>query len=105
MIRQALHPDYYPERRMNTTYGDWHIRHCIDSVRQSLMCSSDISVIVWQWNEKFQTNTPKGNVAHTCRKYDKVLEWAKEREFDFKRYFNYKVHMKDDIIVPTYHST
>ncbi|KDR69141.1 hypothetical protein GALMADRAFT_215420 [Galerina marginata CBS 339.88] len=104
MIRQALHPEYYPKRRMNTTYGDWHIRHCVDSVRQSLMCSADISVIVWQWSDELQETFPRGNIAHTCRNYEKIQDWAKERVFDFSRYFDYRVHTVDDLVIPIYHS-
>lgn len=105
MIRQALYPDQYPNMRMNTTYGDWHIRHCVDSIRQSLMCSSDISVIVWQWNSTAKQHFPKGNIAHTCRNFGMIQEWARKRVLDFDREFDYTVHLEDDIVVPIYHST
>ena len=49
MVRKATRPDYYtPDILEGDTedrlIGPRHITHCIDAIRQSLMCASDISV-------------------------------------------------------------
>ncbi|KAF7337313.1 hypothetical protein MSAN_02256500 [Mycena sanguinolenta] len=58
-VRMAsLDPDYYPDWRISTSNNyiptqkdaTEHIPHCIDWLRQSIMCHVDTSVIVWQWN-------------------------------------------------------
>ncbi|KDR66681.1 hypothetical protein GALMADRAFT_80543, partial [Galerina marginata CBS 339.88] len=101
MIRQTLYPDYYPKMRWNSSEMPWHIGHCLDSIRQSLICSADVSVLVWQWNEELQKNIRRHDVPHTCRKFNKIQAWAKEREL---RQFDDTVYVKDDLVVPLYHS-
>ncbi|KAF8885578.1 hypothetical protein CPB84DRAFT_1685384 [Gymnopilus junonius] len=100
MIRQSIYSDYYPHMWPNNTDTAWHIGHCLDSIRQSLMCSADISVMVWQWSDALQETVEHGNVTHICRRFDKIQEWAKERQI----LFNKTVRVEDDIIIPVYHS-
>ncbi|KAJ7471286.1 hypothetical protein B0H11DRAFT_2041105 [Mycena galericulata] len=109
-VRMALDPDYYPDWRISTS-NNWipsqknateHVAHCVDWIRQSIMCNADTSVIVWQWENFMNASIVKGNVAHTCRKFDKIQDWAKERilldEYDAT------IHIEDDIVVPIYHN-
>ena len=50
--------------------------HCIDSIRQSLMCSADISPITWHWREDgFKQDM---NNTHICRDFDAIMRWAEE---------------------------
>lgn len=86
MIRKALHPEYYKPHTPGPNPGDQdellgpdHIDHCVDAIRQSLMCTADVSVLVWTWNKKKKMNMEVGQIAHTCRKFDKIQEWARER--------------------------
>lgn len=56
-----------------------HMDHCIDSLRQSLMCSSDITPIPYAWYPKFNSVLPATGVMHTCRDFDAIRDWARER--------------------------
>jgi hypothetical protein len=100
MIRQALYPDYYPDMRLGNRKVDEHVGHCIDTLRQSLMCTSDTSTIVWQWDEKSQRTGFRGGVAHTCRNFDAIRDWAKERTVN--GFYHAEVRMEDDIKIPLY---
>lgn len=48
IIRKALHPDYYKDPTSGAIGGiqpkklEEHLSHCIDDLRQSAMCASDI---------------------------------------------------------------
>ncbi|GLA89660.1 hypothetical protein AtubIFM56815_004148 [Aspergillus tubingensis] len=55
-----------------------HLDHCSDSIRQNLMCSSDLSTIHWLWAEKDQTWEADGRVMHTCRDFEAIRDWAFE---------------------------
>ncbi|KAJ7696318.1 hypothetical protein B0H17DRAFT_929641, partial [Mycena rosella] len=109
-VRMALDPDYYPDWRISTTHNyiasqtnaTEHVSHCVDWIRQSLMCNGDTSVIVWQWQDSKNTTMVKGNVAHTCRKFDKLQDWAKEHIL--KNKYDPTVHIEDDIVVPIFHN-
>jgi hypothetical protein len=83
-IRQASEPEYYlnvygdDEFKKNGALGKEHISHCIESIRQSLMCASDISVIVWRWKSIAGKAQAHNGVIHTCRNFDKVKDWGME---------------------------
>ncbi|KAK7029391.1 hypothetical protein VNI00_014645 [Paramarasmius palmivorus] len=103
MVRKALDPAYYPE--WNTTANEksaQHVSHCIDWIRQSIMCHADTSVIVWQWEDWINSSIVKGDIAHTCRNFEKIQDWAKERQLPGQ--FNPNVHLKDDIVIPVLHA-
>ncbi|KAL4982440.1 hypothetical protein BDW68DRAFT_195347 [Aspergillus falconensis] len=73
------------EMGVNTSNSDevsafWqHLDHCSESLRQSLMCSSDVSTIHWVWSGKHHRWQADGRVAHTCRDFAAIRDWAFER--------------------------
>ncbi|GAW23803.1 hypothetical protein ANO14919_133800 [Xylariales sp. No.14919] len=84
IVRMALYPKRYDKSfyLANGTidYCKWlHVDHCIDQLRQALLCNSDVSVVYYKWSDVVEGIRPMVNNQHTCRNYDKVLEWAKER--------------------------
>jgi hypothetical protein len=56
-----------------------HIDHCIDTIRQYMMCNADITPTTWVWDAKEGKSKAVANVAHTCRNFDDVKAWAMER--------------------------
>ncbi|KAF7865303.1 hypothetical protein EAF04_006280 [Stromatinia cepivora] len=84
-VREAFYPErygrslYYPNGTLN--YCIWrHIDHCIDHVRQSLMCSADVAPIPVQWNNETRSMRPRVDSMHTCKNYDKLKEWATRKK-------------------------
>ena len=57
-----------------------HIDHCIEMLRQSIMCQSDLGILTYNWVEVQDFPWPNFNTEHQCRDYEKVLEWDKEKE-------------------------
>jgi hypothetical protein len=53
--------------------------HCLDSLRQAIMCHGDISLFVHRWNEDSQFFRARFNTARTCRNFDNIQDWASER--------------------------
>jgi hypothetical protein len=91
MVRMALHPEYYRGSNGHANlhdrgtgsvdeelFGVEHIDHCIDSLRQSLTCNADISVLTWNWDHREQRNVPQATVSHVCKRFVKIQEWARE---------------------------
>lgn len=52
--------------------GIEHLDHCINILRQSLQCFSDVSPYVFQWDEATHEVGAYADVAHTCRNFDAV---------------------------------
>ncbi|KAJ5593540.1 hypothetical protein N7537_010444 [Penicillium hordei] len=74
--------------------GIEHIDHCIDTIRQSLMCSVDVTPLPWVWVEKDQMAKEVAAVLHTCRDFDAVRQWALEHHI---LTFDRTVHVHDDL--------
>ncbi|KAI1119895.1 hypothetical protein F5Y10DRAFT_259447 [Nemania abortiva] len=83
MIRKYTYLDYYLHK--NRDY--WgnplmrvHIDHCIEMLRQVLMCNSDLGVITYNFVEIRPEAWPDFNTVHRCRNFEDVLNWYHERE-------------------------
>ncbi|KAF9486940.1 hypothetical protein BDN71DRAFT_770718 [Pleurotus eryngii] len=79
-IRKTIYSEHYPDMRISLPGKEIHMSHCLDSIRQSLVCSSDVSLIVWKWDEEAGQSFPRGNVVHRCRDLDRIKEWALENQ-------------------------
>jgi hypothetical protein len=91
-IRMGLHPDRYPP--IPISHGFDHIDHCVNSVRESLMCSVDVTPNVWVWDEGRKSSFPRLDTVHTCRNFDKVRAWAVEHQLEE---LVLTEHVKDDL--------
>ncbi|KAJ7638072.1 hypothetical protein B0H17DRAFT_1106337 [Mycena rosella] len=78
------------------------VSHCMEWIRQAVTCSGDTSLVVWQWHDASNFSRPRANVAHTCRKFDKLQDWAKEHAMKIK--YDATVRIEDDIMVPIFHN-
>lgn len=54
--------------------------HCIDILRQLVMCTSDVSVITANWVRDFPGPYPDFSVMHKCRNFEKVLHWSETHQ-------------------------
>lgn len=75
----------WPERYPDVVKGRYaishgisfdHIDHCINALRESVMCSADISPNVWQRPPGYNTSIVHFNTVHTCRNFDALQDWA-----------------------------
>ncbi|KAK7020928.1 hypothetical protein R3P38DRAFT_3548294 [Favolaschia claudopus] len=100
-IRQALHPNHYPNWGMHTIHGvssrQFYIDHCVERIRQGIMCNVDTSVLVWEWNPTVNETRVRLRVPHQCKNFTKIHEWTRENLLtSFPRW----THVPDDLPVP-----
>lgn len=61
-----------------------HVTHCLDILRQQLMCTVDVAVFGQVWYKADEGSTPAAfvdfNTNHKCRNYDAVRKWAEARQ-------------------------
>lgn len=72
-LRKALAPEYYGDD------AGMHVSHCMEHLRQAVMCNVDVSTVYWTWSEPLKKNLADARVAHTCRDFGAVKEWAEGR--------------------------
>lgn len=56
-----------------------HLGHCIEDLRQSLMCAADVSPIPFVLDGNGKAVVDVNSVVHRCRDFDAVREWARKR--------------------------
>ncbi|KAJ7487306.1 hypothetical protein B0H11DRAFT_2230629 [Mycena galericulata] len=76
VIRQQLE---LPNGLNYTRRTPAHLRHCVGAIRQALMCTADTSPVVWQWSDKYKEAEQRDDILHTCRDFDRLQDWARER--------------------------
>ncbi|KAL6817552.1 hypothetical protein V8C40DRAFT_253301 [Trichoderma camerunense] len=76
-LRQSFWPDYYPPSTHHNTVI--HQEHCIDHIRQMLMCSGDMTLIPTEWTDYLGRNYVNSDVPHTCRNFAKLRDWVVSR--------------------------
>lgn len=55
-----------------------HLDHCIDVLRQSTQCASDITPNVYQMNPWEGKMFSRSTVAHECRNFEKIRQWGQD---------------------------
>lgn len=59
----------------------YHVSHCLDILRQQLMCAVDTGIFgqIW-WNIPQPVAYVDFNTAHKCKNFDAIREWAESRQ-------------------------
>jgi hypothetical protein len=57
------------------------LAHCLDILRQQLMCTVDVGILgqIW-WNKEAPIAFPDFNTKHKCRNFEDVRKWAEEHQ-------------------------
>ena len=56
--------------------------HCLDYIRQALMCHADSTPVRLEWRKESHFLIPKFDQYHTCRNFELLHEWSKERALE-----------------------
>ncbi|KAK8084275.1 hypothetical protein PG997_005546 [Apiospora hydei] len=106
-LRMLLYPERFPgmdelkdENGIidRTTHAFRHWDHCIDALRQALMCHADVSPISWRLNVPVKKMLiPQLSTTHTCRNFSRVHEWAQQHRAGAWNY-NVTADMAEEII-------
>ncbi|PQE26935.1 tat pathway signal sequence protein [Rutstroemia sp. NJR-2017a BVV2] len=59
-----------------------HVDHCIDSIRQNLMCNADTAMMGFRWVNDSLEPKPNFRGQHECVNWERIEEWASERSFN-----------------------
>ncbi|PHH72496.1 hypothetical protein CDD80_4502 [Ophiocordyceps camponoti-rufipedis] len=78
MLRQVLWHDAY---NVSIKAMRGHADHCIDDIRQSLMCHADLSVVTFDWLPGRRRPWPDFRLEQTCVDWGALDGWAAERSF------------------------
>ncbi|KAF7192802.1 hypothetical protein HII31_05850 [Pseudocercospora fuligena] len=57
-----------------------HIRHCIDILRQELMCTFSLDVHTFTWVEHYSTPMADFMLQRQCRRWDDIVRWKESHQ-------------------------
>ncbi|ETI25970.1 hypothetical protein G647_02747 [Cladophialophora carrionii CBS 160.54] len=77
-MRKALHPEYYGDGKANKNH-DMHQDHCIEHMRQFIMCSGDMTPIPTKYYPALGRNYVDSDRPHTCRNFEQLRQWMVDR--------------------------
>ena len=60
-----------------------HTLHCIDYLRQALICHADMTLVSTGKDLEFDHAPPR-----QCRDFDAVLGWVMDRRYDYNKWLN-----------------
>lgn len=82
MLRKATYYEYYeatdPAIQEGPVYYRLHLDHCIEMLRQRIMCTGDVGLITSHWVKGHKLPYPDFNTWHRCRNVDKIWAWNDE---------------------------
>ena len=67
-----------------------HYEHCVDYIRQYLMCKFDTTIMPFNWVLDHQNPTPNGNTIHKCVNWDSLQDWLKGKTVQMPEGFKWK---------------
>ncbi|KAF2731519.1 hypothetical protein EJ04DRAFT_442867 [Polyplosphaeria fusca] len=80
LVRMATYPEYFPKLSSDIKDGSGdvriHLDDCIESLRMSLMCLSDVNVFTFHDKSGFKNPIPDYESHHVCRNFDDIKQWA-----------------------------
>lgn len=76
-IRKLHYSDYYNDPNPVEDQRE-HFDHCIDLLRQVIMCHGDVSLHPYQWKDDYRWPWPSMRTEHQCRNWDSLMAWSKE---------------------------
>jgi len=84
MLRQATYEDYYKDKaepwKDSPKILRYHLDHCIDNLRQKLMCDADAGILTYVWVKGHPAPFPDFSVQHKCRDFNSLKKWVVDRQ-------------------------
>ena len=100
-LHRYMYPSSYFPNLSDQEMEDnrFHNEHCIDMLRQSVMCHGDISPVTMRWGQT--QPIPLGNFSspHECVNWAAINEWAKERSVEKVIEPGYLKHPRFGVVV------
>ncbi|KAH7109478.1 hypothetical protein B0J11DRAFT_601694 [Dendryphion nanum] len=88
-LRQATYEDAYKNKASPWTDSEAtvrvHLDHCIDILRQKLMCDSDTGLVTFVWVKGRRKPYPDFNVQKKCRDHSKIQSWIRAHYADVEK--------------------
>ncbi|KAI3323861.1 hypothetical protein HD806DRAFT_76421 [Xylariaceae sp. AK1471] len=84
-LRRAVYPDSYPHQASPRTW-QLHMDHCVDYLRQTIMCHGDTTPVHYRWITSVHRYGPDFASTHYCpRQFEDIVAWSRARTPEARR--------------------
>ncbi|PLB50800.1 hypothetical protein P170DRAFT_474356 [Aspergillus steynii IBT 23096] len=73
--------DLQKSREHNLAHEQERVDHCIDILRQKIMCDADSNLVTYNWVQRVRSPVANFNSHHQCHDFKEVMGWAEEHSF------------------------
>ncbi|TRX87840.1 hypothetical protein FHL15_011258 [Xylaria flabelliformis] len=86
LLRKASHFKYGYYKTHDPDFRDKeetfkiHLDHCVEMLRQFVMCRAEVGLVTAHWIEQRARPWPDFNTKQICRDFDGVLKWTREHQ-------------------------
>jgi len=77
LLRMSLYPEYYNPAK-DPLVRVPHLGHCIETLRKSVMCASDITPFAFRYVDSIAETHEWDRAPHVCRNFEKIHAWLKD---------------------------
>ena len=84
-LRQVLYPSYYYPNQTAVEHEErvMHAGHCLEAIRQSVMCAPDLTPRGVDWEDDEKENIKMNpSVKLECLNWPSLVGWMRERRYD-----------------------
>ncbi|KAG1724443.1 uncharacterized protein EDB91DRAFT_1062841, partial [Suillus paluster] len=103
MLRKVTWGDHYGpsgnDVHESPEYFRIHLDHCIELLRQNILCHSDVVTISYDW-ERSGAFPPSFNVRHQCKDFEKILDWVDEHRVVISKFEMVRLEDTVDLLSP-----
>lgn len=89
VLRKHTYYDYYKDTEPAILEGPRayrnHLDHCVDMLRQHVLCNADVGLVTYDWVKGYDTPYPDFSNWHRCRNVEKIWEWNEENSVHLPR--------------------
>jgi hypothetical protein len=106
LLRKASWPEHYGSTEASFQNKPevvrMHLDHCVEKIRQNIMCNADVTMITWDWVQGLKTPYPNFNTRHQCRNYKKILDWSVKHAVHIDRSEVTRFEDTVDMVLPSH---
>ncbi|KAK0609935.1 hypothetical protein B0T17DRAFT_629454 [Bombardia bombarda] len=82
-LYQYQNQDHYPELKADgSSFSSHHRNHCLEVLRQGIMCNADVSVNTFFWENPRKIKGDRSG-PRKCTNWDRLQAWADERTVQY----------------------
>jgi Mycotoxin biosynthesis protein UstYa len=93
-----LFPEHIAKMKELPEVMEHHYEHCVDSIRQRLMCTADDAVVTFRWVKDVPGPYPFFNTNHVCHDYEAMLGWTQARAANKAAIANYNFEKPANVV-------